>query len=149
MNKYYCVLLLAGLLIACQTQIKEDPPNTLVDSLASEWAINWNNHDSIALMQMFDEDAVLFDNNIVTRNPEELKTKLILPYYNILNDMKITILDEWVTNGRAGLSGTWTVDIMVNDTESIPSSGAFTCVWKKLESGEWKVTNAHIHDFTR
>ena len=149
MNKYYCVLLLAGVLIACQTQITEVPPSSLADSLGSEWANNWNSHDSIALMQMFDEDAVLFDNNIVTRNPEELKTKLILPYHDILNDMKITILHEWVTTGRAGLSGTWTVDILVNDTVSIPASGAFTCVWKQLESGEWKVTNAHIHDFTR
>lgn len=147
MNKFNCILLIACLSISCQTQLKDTPPNSLVDSLSTEWASNWNNHDSIALMQMFDEDAVLFDNGIVTTNPEDLRTKLIVPYHDILKDMKIKILQEWATTDRAGLSGTWTVDIIVNDSVSTPTSGAFTCVWKKLESGEWKVTNAHIHDF--
>ena len=149
MKKYYCVLILASLLMGCQTQVEDAPINSPVDSLAIEWASNWNNHDSTALIQMFSADAVLFDNNIMTRNLEELKTKLILPYHNILDDMKITILHEWVTTDRAGLSGTWTVNIIVNDSTLRPTKGAFTCVWKKSESGDWKVTNAHIHDFTK
>jgi len=98
---------------------------------------------------MFDEDAVLFDNNILTRNPDELRTKLIQPYHDILINMQTEKIQEWVTKNRAVTSGTWTVDIIVNDTILKPAKGAFTIVWKRIEGGEWKVTNAHIHDFTK
>lgn len=149
MKKYLFIPITVCILIACQNQYDEGNIESPVDSLVLNWASNWNNHDSIALINMFDKDAVLFDNNIVTRNPEELFTKMIRPYYNILSDMKIEKIQEWVTEDRAGFSGTWTVDIIVNDTTLRSTKGAFTCVWKKAESGDWKVTNAHISDFNR
>lgn len=149
MKKFFLVPVSVCIIMACQHQDPDLIIDSPVDSLVLNWARNWNNHDSVALMQMFDEDAVLFDNNIVTSSPEELQAKLIRPYHNILSDMNIEKIQEWVTEDRAGFSGTWTVNIIVNDSTLRPAKGAFTCVWKKSGSGEWKVTNAHISDFTR
>jgi ketosteroid isomerase-like protein len=98
---------------------------------------------------MYDPNVVLFDNNIVAENSEELLVKLIRPYLNNMKNMRHEIIQEWATNDRAGVSGTWTVDINVRDTAFVPYTGAFTYIWKKSKQGEWKVTNAHISDFTK
>jgi ketosteroid isomerase-like protein len=136
------------LMIACQNPSDKLTMESPVDSLVTIWEKNWNNHDSTAVINMYDPDVVLIDNNIVATNSEELLTKLIRPYINIMRNMRHEKIQEWATNDRAGVSGTWTVDINVQDTVFVQAKGAFTYIWKKTKDGEWKVTNAHISELT-
>ena len=148
MKKIFMLSFVTCLMIACQIPSNKVTVESPVDSLVTNWANNWNNHDSLALINMFASDVVVFDNNLVMKNSEELITKLIRPYYNIMTDMRIEKISEWVANDRAGFSGTWSVNIFASDTVAVLHTGAFTCVWEKSKSGEWKVINAHISDFT-
>ena len=145
---YFTVIVLLIGVTACQKPSSNVAVESPVDSLVTIWADNWNNHDSLALRNMFDPNAVVFDNNLVIKNSEELMAKLIRPYYNIMSDMRIKKINEWLASDRAGFSGIWSVNIFVRDTVASLHTGAFTCIWEKSIHGEWKVTNAHISDFT-
>jgi len=61
-------------MIACQIPSNKVTVESPVDSLVTNWANNWNNHDSLALINMFASDVVVFDNNLVMKNSEELIT---------------------------------------------------------------------------
>ena len=136
------------LLIACQITSKEVTEESSIDSLITNWENNWNNHDSTAIKNMYDNDVVFFDGNIVARNKEELITKMIRPYFNAMKNMKHETVQKWITQDKVGSSGLWTVDMVVSDTMVVQLKGAFTYIWKTSNKGEWKVITTHIHDFS-
>lgn len=147
MKKLFILIFATCLMIACQNPSEKVTLESPVDSLVSNWANNWNNHDSLAVKNMFESDGILFDDNVVAKNHEDLLIKWIRPSINFVQNMRIEKIQEWATIDRAGFSGLWSIDIVANDSLVAQYEGAFTCNWKKSENGEWKISNAHVHSF--
>lgn len=139
----------ACFIISCHNTNNVMSADLPVDSLLMRWENNWNNHDSVELTNMYDNAVVLFDQDIVVRNKEELLTEVIRPFCNSLMNMKHEQIQKWNTGDRVGSSGLWTVDVVENDTLIIPLKGAYTYIWKRSADGEWKVITAQIHNFSK
>jgi ketosteroid isomerase-like protein len=147
MKKIFAVPIAICLFMTCQNSNGIEEVKSPVDSLVTAWADSWTNHDSITLINMFEHDAILIAGNYVIENHEDLMAIWIRPSLNDVKELKIKKSRDWVSYDRAGFSGRWTIEVVI-DNQTYSSSGAFTCNWKKSDTGEWKVTNAHISAIT-
>lgn len=121
--------------------------NAPVDSLISNWSNAWNNHDSAGAINLFTADALLIDDNLVATNTADIAAKWIHPNINVVSEFKTGKLQEWSSADRAGYTGTYEFDAVVNDSVVARPKGVFTVNWIKNENGEWKITVADIHGF--
>jgi ketosteroid isomerase-like protein len=136
------------LMTACQKQQAKLRIESPVDSLNSIWNNAWNNHDSLAVANMFESNGIFIAGNTITRNRDEL-LKMISPGMTSLSKLRSEKISEWSTSDRAGLTELWEYDEIVNDSLKSHTKGAATFNWRKTENSEWKLTNVQIHDFTK
>jgi ketosteroid isomerase-like protein len=116
-----------------------------VDSLIGAWIKNWNNHDSIAIKNMFDSDVILIDDNMIAKSQDEVVSKLIRPHIKDINNIKAEKINEWVSYDRAFYTGTYVLDFFVNDSQIDQHKGFWTVSWKKDDKDEWKICDVHIN----
>jgi ketosteroid isomerase-like protein len=119
-----------------------------VDSLILEWENSWNKHDSAGVRNSFLPDALLIDDNLIATGSEELSDKWIHPNITVVNNLKTTRLQDWSTNDRAGYTGKYELDVVVNDSVIAKPTGIFTVNWVKTDKGDWKINTAAIHSFS-
>lgn len=144
-------ILLLGLILltSCnsktQTAAIEMSP---VDSLISVWLNNWNSHDSVAIKNMFEDDVILMDNDMIARSQDEVVSKLIRPNISRIKSMKAEKINEWVSDDRAFFAGTYILDVIVNDSLIDHPKGFWTVCWKKNDKDGWKISSVHINSVT-
>jgi ketosteroid isomerase-like protein len=145
--RQYSILLFGLVLITSCNRSTDIATKQLspVDSLICEWTTNWNNHDSIAIKNMFDADVILIDDNMIAKSQDEVVSKLIRPNIKAINNIKAAKINEWVSNDRAFYTGTYELDIIVNDSLIDQHRGYWTVGWKKNDKDEWKISNVHIN----
>ena len=119
-----------------------------VDSLITSWSNSWNDHDSAAVRNLFMADALLLDNNLIANNANEIAAKWIHPNISLVHNFKSTRLQDWSSNDRAGYTGKYEFDVIVNDSVLAHPKGAYTVNWIKADNGDWKITTAAIHSLT-
>ena len=146
MQKVFFLFILAGILFSCQqpsseTVVEKAP----VDSLIENFSQGWNNHDSTSVINLFKQDALLTDDNLVAENASEIADKWIHPNINLVNHFKTTKLQDWSSQDRAGYTGTYEFDVILNDSLLANIKGLYTLNWIKEDTGEWKITTAAIH----
>lgn len=142
------VTLSIGMLVSCQPSISNAKiVKAPIDSLITNWNDGWNNHDSVSVINMFVEDAVLTDDNIIATNAEEIAAKMVHPYINVVNNLKTTKLQEWSTNERAGYTGTYEFEVIVEGNVVAKPKGVFTFNWIKTDNADWKITTAVLYSF--
>lgn len=148
MKKQLSSLIITIMLFSCnqaatETKVIQAP----IDSLISNWTNTWNNHDSSGVINLFTADALLIDDNLVVNSTADMAAKWIHPNINVVSKFKTGKLQEWSSGDRAGYTGTYEFDAVVNDSVVARPKGIFTVNWIKNEKGEWKVTVADIHGF--
>jgi len=146
MKKIFYVLLIVSLFSCAPNKEQMKEMKAPIDDLIQNWVDNWNNHDSVAVRNMFLEDAILIENKIICKNADEFSEKWIHPNIHGVHGLETFKLQKWSTTDRAGYVGTYQVKV-VHDTVSIYTKGAFTVNWVKTEQNEWKINAAVIHAF--
>ena len=116
-----------------------------VDSLISNWDNNWSKHDSAGVRNMFLQDAVLVDDNLVTTNVDEFSQKWIHPNINLVTNLHSDKLQEWSEGNRAGFTGKYNMEIIMKDSIVAKPAGVYSVNWIKTAEGNWKITSAVIH----
>lgn len=148
MKNIFLSLIMAGFLFSCQQPSSEIAMvSAPVDSLINNWSISWNNHDSIAVRNLFATDALLTDDAVIAFGADEISAKMISPYIRSVSNFKASKLQVWSANERAGYTGTYEFDAMVNNNVVAKPKGVFSLNWIKTEGGEWKITTAVIYSF--
>lgn len=150
MKKIIAFLSLIIILFACNNAEKNTPivaAKAPIDSLITNWETSWNQHDSTAVRNMFMEDALLVDDNLVTKNADEFSAKWIHPSINMINNVTSTKLQEWSNGDRAGYTGKFNLDVIVKDSVVAKPEGIYSVNWLKNKVGEWKITSAVIYSF--
>lgn len=150
MRTIISVIFVTGILFSCQqpgavVSVTKAP----VDSLINNWCKSWNEHDSAAVQNLFLPDALLIDDDLIATNVTDLSGKWIQKGINVVNNLKATKLQEWSEAGRAGYTGTYQLDVIVNDSVIAKPAGVFSVNWLKTTDGQWKITTATIHSFTK
>lgn len=136
-------ILIVLLLIACQAneQNTNEPAQEQVstDSLTGLWNAAWNNKDSTALANMFSENTVYLagDANLIGR--DSIMVKWVNNNLPAVANLQTVKMSEGTSDGMAYQSGTWTLDVMNNDSLVSKENGIYTFVWKKQADNSWKL----------
>jgi ketosteroid isomerase-like protein len=140
----------AAIIFSCNQSMSSQTDNLKapVDSLISNLLTSFNRHDSTGIRNLFLADALLIDDNLVTKNLEELSNEWIHPNIRVVNNFKSTKLQYWSTRDRAGYAGNWTLEVVVKDSVNARPTGAITVNWMKTDKGDWKINTAHFHNLT-
>ena len=145
MKKVLFALFLAGILFSCKH------PTTIVvvvkapiDSLIENYNKAWNTHDSAAIRNLFTDDALLIDDEVMAKNGDEISTKWIHPVYKAVNDVTSSKIKEWTSNDKAGFTGMWTIKLKMKK-KTLNVKGTYTVIWTKNDKGEWKIMTADLH----
>lgn len=142
------LLIVIGVLFSCKQPSSETAVITApVDSLIANWGNNWNNQDSVGVRNLFTADALLTDDHLIATNIDEISAKMISPNIHVVSNFKTAKLQDWSTTDRAGYTGTYELDVLVNKVVVAKPKGVFAVNWKKTENGEWKITTATIYSF--
>ncbi len=146
MKKNLTILLVAGMIFSCKqpSATANISNNAPIDSLIARWNDSWNQHDSAAVRNLFG-NALLIDDDLIAYNQDEIAAKWIHPNINVVTNFKANKLQDWSTNERAGYTGIYEFNAVVNDSVVAKPRGVFTLNWAKTETGDWKVTTATIH----
>lgn len=148
MRNILFTLIAAGLLFSCTPPSSETAGTEAhVDSLIAAWGTNWNNQDSAGVRNLFTDDALLTDDSLIASNIEEISARMIGPNIHVVSNFKSSRLQGWSTAERAGYTGTYELDIIVNKAVVAKPKGVFTVNWIKTAIGEWKITTATIYSF--
>ena len=146
------LLIISTIIFSCnQASITktEAPVKASVDSLISNWYNNWNKHDSAALKNMFLDNTVLVDDNLVMTKAGEVSEKWIHPNINVVSNLKSSKLQEWSEGNRAGYTGKYKLDVVIKDSVVAKPEGLYSVNWLKTEKGDWKITSAVIYSFKK
>lgn len=152
MKNILITLGLMTILFSCKDEKKnssEFVKKAPVDSLITNWEKNWNNHDSAGVRNMFMADAVLVDDNLVTKNAEEFSEKWIHQNINAVNKLTSIKLQEWSNGDRAGYTGKYNLDVVIKDSVIAKPEGIYSVNWIKTAQGDWKITSAIIYSFKK
>jgi len=146
MKKILTCIIVSAIWSSCQQRAIEVVfVKAPVDSLITNWSDSWNDHDSAGVRNLFMADALLLDNNLIANNTDEIAVKWIHPNINLVHHFKSTKLQDWSANDRAGYTGKYEFDVIVNDSVLAHPKGAYTVNWIKTGNGDWKITTAAIH----
>ncbi len=137
MKKILFSLIAAGILLSCkQPSIESKVIIAPVDSLVANWANGWNSQDSAAVRNLFEDDALLTDNRLIATGIEEIATRMISPNIHLVRNFTSSGLQEWTTDDRAGYTGTYEIEIVVNEEVVAKPKGVFTLNWRKTGTGD-------------
>ena len=149
MKKITFSILLACALFSCKQPDKAVVVTKApIDSLITQWNLNWNNHDSTGVRNMFADDALLIDDNLIANSADEISEKWIHPNINVVNNFKSDKLKDWSDVNFAAYTGKYEFEAIVNSNVVASPKGLFTFEWEKNPNGEWKIVVAHIHALT-
>ena len=144
--KTFSLILVTAILASCsQSSANMAVEKIPVSSLVNSWTNTWNNHDSAGVRDLFMNDALVIDNDLISKNIEDISTEWIGPNINAVNNFKAVKLQEWSAADRAGYTGYYEFDYGVQDSAMTKAKGVFTLNWRKTEKGDWKITTADIH----
>ncbi|HRZ41909.1 MAG TPA: DUF4440 domain-containing protein [Bacteroidales bacterium] len=151
MKQFLLALALVSIFVSCnqKTNVNDEGATSPVDSLIALYEKAWNSNDSAAICSMFAPDAIVVDGELVMLNAAEMAEKWVSPYHRYARNLKTEKLKEWATPDRAGYSGMYALDIVVNDSLRYSPYGIFTMVWEKTPDGFWKVSTANMNPLPR
>jgi len=147
MKKILFIILISGYAFSCVSQ-KSTSNNSAVaevSSLIKDFECAWSTNDSAAISNLFAPDAILFDRPLLATNSQEVAEKWIGPFYQFVKNMRTEKLQEWSTSDRAGYTGYYTLDIMVDGAIVYSPKGICTLNWVKNGKGEWKIITANMN----
>ncbi|MBK6963263.1 MAG: hypothetical protein IPH20_04805 [Bacteroidales bacterium] len=148
MKKMLLSLIATGILYSCNKPSIE--PKVIIapiDSLVANWANGWNNQDCAGVRNLFDDNALLTDDQLIASGIEEIAIKMISPNIRLVRNFTSVKLQEWTTVDRAGYTGTYEIEIVVNEEVVAKPKGVFTVNWRKTGTGEWKIATAVIYSY--
>jgi len=141
-------LIAAGMLFSCNQPSSESKvTNAPIDSLVANWANGWNSQDSAGVRNLFEDDALLTDDQLIVTGIEEIAAKMISPNIQLVRNFTSSKLQEWTSGDRAGYTGTYEIEIVINKEVVAKPKGVFTVNWKKTGTGDWKITSAVIYSY--
>jgi ketosteroid isomerase-like protein len=148
MKKMLFSMIAAGMLFSCnQPSTETKVTNAPIDSLVASWAYGWNNQDSAVVRNLFEIDALLTDDQLIANGIEEIAAKMISPNIRLVRNFTSSRLQEWTSVDRAGYTGTYELEIVINEEVVAKPKGVFTVNWRKTGTGAWKITTATIYSF--
>jgi ketosteroid isomerase-like protein len=118
-----------------------------VDSLNADFLAGWNNHDSAAIMNIFAEYAIVFNDSLLHKGKQEIADRWVSGGVKVLGNIKTHSALHNINGNIAYDAGTYTLDITLPDVV-LKEKGNYSLVWEKRYN-DWKLAMVHIEDVTQ
>ncbi|MFN3999947.1 YybH family protein [Algoriphagus sp.] len=150
LNKIFCFALTCLVVLSCTTPESKEDTSTLepalvsVDSLTDNWNEGWNNKDSASIASMFTETTVVMEGDWIVTGRDSIMEKWVINQMPKMDNFKTDKISSGVTADMAYYTGTYSLDVVNNDSIVGNSQGNFTTLWKKQDDNSWKVELLHM-----
>ena len=146
MKKTSLILILSTLICSCTPTPSIPIANASpVDSLSAHFASVWNHQDSAGVRQLFGNTVLLTDDDMMVTTPGEISSKWIHPNIRVVHNFKTTKLQDWSSTDRAGYTGKFEFDAIVNDSVVAHPAGIYTINWLRNENNQWLINTCIIY----
>lgn len=115
-----------------------------VDSLNANWNKGWNENDPNAIAAMFTEKSLVMEGDWIVVGRESIMEEWVIGQMPRMDNFKTEKIYAGVTADMAFYCGTYTLDILRNDSIVGTSDGNYTAIWKKQLDNSWKVETLHM-----
>lgn len=139
------LVVLLFLISACQQSNNSRRNNSLsysvsTDSLVNEWNEAWNKHDSTAISNLLAQNSVvIFSTEEKLEGVDNIMTDWVNKNLPLVRNLKTEKTSSSTSSEMAYFNGTYTLDIVRNDTVLGSDKGCFTFIWKLQDSKDWKM----------
>lgn len=150
------LLIVVGLfmLMACNFASTQSEPAVVTsdvnvsDSLVQAWNKAWNTNDSLAIVSLFNQDAVLLGSAAAVNGVDNIASKFIAPNYKVIRNLQTKELASGTTGNTAYFFGTYTHDVALEDKTNVSIAGNFSFVWHKA-GNRWSIKVAQIEEWPK
>lgn len=143
------VIVIIGLLFsACSGNKQKTTSETTVkmvsvDSLIALFNVAWNQHDSIAISKMFTNTTLVLTVGVKAIGIDSIMKNLGKQILRTSN-FKTTKIAEGISSDIAYYAGSWTIDIIENNSVVGNADGNITAIWKIQSDNSWKIELLHM-----
>ena len=106
----------------------------------------WNRKDSVAVMNMVADDAVLLSGKAKLTGKKEVLDRWVRRNMPVTGNLKLEELRSDTGDNLACTAGTWSVDVTPPNRPATTASGNHTFVLKKGGDGNWKMIVLNLED---
>lgn len=141
----YCIVVLIpffGVFLSCTQPGPVQPASPAVtpDSLIKVWNLAWNTRDAATLSNLLTEQSVVvFSAKDILMGRDSIMANWISRNLPMTGNLKTEKISGAATADMAYYSGSYTLDIMANDSIVGSEPGIFTAIWKREEDQHWKI----------
>jgi ketosteroid isomerase-like protein len=112
------------------------------DSLIQDWNVAWNTKDSTKISGYFtDQSVVIFSTNHKMAGQDSIMKNWISGNLPAVANLKTEKISSASSSNLAYYSGTYSLDIIRNDSLVGTDIGIFTTIWKLQSDQSWKIEN--------
>ena len=143
MKTFLYTLFAVFLLASCS---KSDGDAVNVQALNQEFIGAWNARDSEKVISMMADDVNFLQGEVVYRGKSEVSDKWVRETMGTIADLKLYTVSSGTDTQLAYEAGTFSVDVLP-EAPGEPrglGEGNFMLLWKKGESGDWKLSHAQL-----
>jgi hypothetical protein len=129
---------------------KDKPTETVasklvsVDSLNNVWNTTWNSQNVEAISELFSENAVLVAGDWKVVGKDSLTEQWIKTSAPFMANLQTFPYRQNATETMAYSSGSYTHDVVQNDSVIGFNRGVFTFIWEARADKSWKVSAVQI-----
>ncbi|HNT79112.1 MAG TPA: nuclear transport factor 2 family protein [Bacteroidia bacterium] len=110
------------------------------DTLMNRWNQAWNSHDSTYVFNLFDQHSVVvFSSSATMAGADIINANWIGKNLPMVANLKTEKINAYNTDDMAYYAGSYTLDIIQNDSVVDSDAGIYTTIWKLNENKEWKI----------
>lgn len=147
--KFLFLIFFSLLIAGCNTENNSgndnDVNDTNISELTDKYIVAWNSKDSAAIINFFDDNAIVMNDSSIFRGKQEI-AKWVGGGVKVLSNIKTNSIKNNSNNNIAYDAGTYSLTITLPDLV-LNEKGNYTSAWDK--NGNWKITFFHIEDVTK
>lgn len=141
---FLSILSMMILISSCSSKPKDEKvvKETIVspDSLIGIWNTAWSSTDSITVSKIFTDDAqVVFSSEERIIGKDSIMTNWVNKNLPMVRNLKTDKYISSATEDMVYYSGSYSLDIVREDSVIGSDIGCFTTIWRKQEDNNWKI----------
>lgn len=142
------LIFVVAIISSCNCKVdqaeKAAPIMVSVDSLDNAWNTAWNSGNVNAISNLFAEDAVLIAGDWKVTGRDFLTEEWIKTSTPALANLKLQPYSQGASDAMAYSSGSYTHDVMENDSVKSTQRGVYTIIWEAQVNKKWLVSLVQI-----
>lgn len=116
-------------------------------SLVKNWNATWNNHDSIAIVSLMDNDVQFISGRFALNGKDAVAKNFVSLNHKFLANLNTETNASYTDGNLAYETGKYTHNIKRGNSIIRKDEGTYTFVWNKSKNKEWKLKVIEIEEW--